>query len=51
MKPEDVGKLVKEKGIKIVDLKFNDLPEIDAYVSYRIPTSFISISTFRFAIL
>ncbi|MFZ3062761.1 MAG: hypothetical protein WA148_03335 [Actinomycetota bacterium] len=30
MKPEDVGKLVKEKGIKIVDLKFNDLPEIDA---------------------
>jgi glutamine synthetase len=26
VKPEDVGKLVKEKGIKIVDLKFNDLP-------------------------
>lgn len=26
MKPEDIGKLVKEKGIKIVDLKFNDLP-------------------------
>ena len=26
MKPEEISKLVKDKGIKIIDLKFNDLP-------------------------
>jgi glutamine synthetase len=37
MKPEDVLKLVKEKKIEFIDLKFNDLPGL--WQHFTIPTS------------
>lgn len=37
MKPEDIGKLIKEKGIEFIDLKFNDLPGL--WQHFSLPVS------------
>ena len=37
MKPQEIAKYIKEKGIKIVDLKFNDLPGL--WQHFSIPAS------------
>jgi glutamine synthetase len=45
MKPNEVLKLVKEKGVKFVDFKFTDIPGVQQH--FTIPATELSESTFE----